>query len=91
MTKTIKGRYTMRSKQCVLSVLITAMLIFAGSLFINTDDAIAVGVCNITVENFALPDLGTEFQFSAPHRALETLHLSSGEQEYLTKYYSEMK
>jgi hypothetical protein len=71
----------MRSKQRVLSVLITAMLIFAGSLFINTDDAIAVGVCNITVENFALPDLGTEFQFSAPSPGPGNFALSTGEQE----------
>ena len=71
----------MRNKQRVLSLLITAILLFAGSLFINTDKAIAVGVCNITVEKIALPDLGTEFQFSAPSPGPGNFTLSSGEQE----------
>ncbi len=71
----------MGNGQRALSFLITVIVLFAGSIFINTDNAIAVGVCNITVEKIASPDLGTEFEFSAPSPGPGDFALSSGEEE----------
>jgi hypothetical protein len=45
------------------------------------EDAIAVGVCEITVEKLAIPDVGTDFQFSAPSPGPGDFTLSSGDQE----------
>lgn len=71
----------MINKRLVLCLLIAAILSSAGSLMVVTDNARAVGVCNITVELSEVPDLGTEFQFSAPSPGPGDFSLSSGEQE----------
>jgi len=71
----------MRNEERVLVLLITAIAFFMGVLFINMEDAIAVGVCEITVEKLAIPDVGTDFQFSAPSPGPEDFTLSSGDQE----------
>ncbi len=65
----------------MLSIIITAIAFMVSSLFITAEDAIAVGVCEITIEKTALPDSSMEFEFSAPSPGPGNFNLSSGEQE----------